>query len=447
MYREKDLELITQNIPTIESKANEIYINNYEPTIHENRKVYKVIKEYIKNNNLLVYGGYAQNSLIEKKDRKDAFYKESDLPDIEFYSYEPLKDLINICDILHKEGFKHVEGKEGVHPGTYKIFVNFVDYLDMSFMPKNVFKNTPYIVSEGLRMTHPHFMLIDAYRVYSDPMTSYFRLHKTFPRFTTLLNHYPFNMNSIYNSIDYEIKLTEKEYDKVYGYIKNKIIYDSKLIVIGFHAFNRLMKKAKMSENYFIQEPYYQLISSNYNEDKNKIFDLLSKNFKEITKKSYYPFFQFFDATTEYYYKDQLIMRLYGNNERCIVYNYSSKKKTHFGTPQLLILYLLAHYNLAIIRQNRFNQTVNMTMITRLFKARDKFLEKRNLTILDKSPFQEFTMKCIGDTVNPLRQALLTGLQRRKAGKKMKFSYRPSGNPGKVPDYRFDDISGNLIKK
>ena len=140
-------------------------------------------------------------------------------------------------------------------------------------------------------------------------------------------------------------------------------------------------------------------------------------------------------------------MRLYGNNERCIVYNYSSKKKTNFGTSQLLILYFLANYNLAIIRQNRFNQTVTMTMITRLFKARDKFLEKSNLTILDKSPFQEFTMKCIGDTVNPLRQALLTGLKRRKAGKKMKFSYRPSGTPGKVPDYRFDDISGNLIKK
>ena len=53
-------------------------------------------------------------------------------------------------------------------------------------------------------MTHPHFMLVDAYRVYADPMTSYFRLEKTFTRFSTLLKYYPFDVKAEYNKLSYK---------------------------------------------------------------------------------------------------------------------------------------------------------------------------------------------------------------------------------------------------
>ena len=38
---------------------------------------------------------------------------------------------VELTEELHSKGFKHVEGKEGVHPETYKIFVNFINYCDM----------------------------------------------------------------------------------------------------------------------------------------------------------------------------------------------------------------------------------------------------------------------------------------------------------------------------
>jgi hypothetical protein len=447
MYRQKDIDIINNNLDSLEDKAKGIYLQNYEPTIEEINSVYKIIKNYIRENGLIIYGGYAQNALIKVKNPDAVFYKEVDVPDIEFYSYEPLKNLIELCDILYKEGFKHVEGKEGMHPSTYKIFVNFIAFTDFSYMPKYIFDNCPTITIEGMKMTHPHFMLVDAYRVYSDPMTSYFRLRKTFSRFTRLMEYYSFNDNTIYNKLEYSVNLSEKQYDEINRFIRKKILHKNKIIVIGHRAFNRLMRKAGMPSTYIIQEPFYQLISINYDKDRTMIYDLLKNNCNKdckITTKEYHPFFQFFDKSTEYYYNEQLVIRLYGANEKCIVYRYSPKKKTYFGSFQLQIQYLLANYQLGVIRQNNFNKTAHMTMITRMFKARETYLDKNNASILNDTPFQSFTLKCMGEPKDPIRSSLLAGLERKKKGKQMKFSYRPSGKPGKIPDYRFDNLSGNL---
>jgi hypothetical protein len=69
----------------------------------------------------------------------------------------------------------------------------------------------------------------------------------------------------------------------------------------------------------------------------------------------------------------------------------------------------------------------------------------RGISVLDKSPFQEFTLQCLGSTEDPLRMAMLEGKRRKDAGKQMKFRYDPKGKPGKVPEYRFGNSSGNEI--
>jgi len=444
MYRDVDKDIITKNLVKLEDKAKEIVLNNYEPTFSELKEVYKIIKDYIKEKDLIIYGGYSQNALIKLHDEKNVFYRDIDVPDIEFYTAEPQKDLIQLCDILYKKNYKYVEGVEGIHNETYNLFVNFHGYLDISYMPKNILDNCPTIRTEGMRMTHPHFMYTDALRVYTDPMTSYFRLSKTFSRFTTLMNYFPFNEQAIYNTLDFNVTLSEKEYDEITRFIRKQIVRNSKLVMIGFHTFNRLMKKAEMPKTHYIQEYYYQVISDNYIDDRDKIFNLLKNNFTNITKKSYYKYFQFLDKTTEYYYKDQLILRLYGNNERCTVYQYSKKKKINYGTFQLILMYCLIHYNIATVRNNNFIKKINITMITRLLKARDTYLEKRNLNVLDDTPFEEFTMECIGKPYNILRESRIKLKANIKKGRQAKFRYTPRGNPGKVPNYRFDNSSGEL---
>lgn len=444
IYRDIDIDLIKDNLPSLQEKFEREFIQKYkEPSMDEMDKTNKIIFNYIRNNKLIVYGGFAQNLLIETKEKGAGFYKDIDLADIEFYSPTPIKHLIELCDLLYKSGLKNVQGKEGSHPETYKLFSNFHNYADISYMSQNIYDNMETIMIDGMRITHPHFIYVDALRVYTDPLTSNFRLIRTFNRMTLMMRYYPLNDNHLYNQI--EFKNINKDRDE---FIRKQIVQKMKIVLIGFHAFNRLMKKANMKDNYFLQEPYYQLISIDFKKDMTHIYKLLQTKYgKKIRYKIYHPFFQFFDISVEFYYGDQLILRLYGRNERCIQYKYSEKKNTYYGSFQLLQLYTLALYQQNVIRKNQFNKNLYMTMFVRLIKARNKYLEDNNRSVLDNTPFQEFTLQCMGEPVDTLRESLLTGLKNIKNKRPVKFTYNAKGEKGKVPNFSFSNSSGELIKK
>jgi hypothetical protein len=442
MYRQDDIDIIKKNMDIIKDDAMKKKLDILEPTLNEFKEVLSVILDFIKRKKRIIYGGYAQNNLIKIKNEFDVFYKKIDLPDIEFYTYQPLEDTIELCDLLHSKKFKYVQGVEAEHEGTYKIFVNFINYCDLTFVSKNIYDNMSCIKDNDLLYTHPHFMVVDAFRVYADPLTSYFRLDKTFSRFTTLMKYYPFDLSLVKN-----IPFYEKENKETKRFIRHKILHDSQLIIIGHYAFNYLVKK--FDKKMVVGEcPYYQVISINYAEDKVKLGNFLKSHLKNITSKEFYPYFQFYDKHTEYYQEGVCILKIYGHNNRCIVNQYSEKKKVYFGTFQLIFLYLLIDYQYAITRRDSVEKNNYMILITRLLITRDKYLDKHNKTILDRSPFQEFTLQCLGTTEDPLRMSRLESRKKRDAKKQIKFRYDPKGTPGKVPNFAFNNSSGNeIIKK
>ena len=75
------------------------------------------------------------------------------------------------------------------------------------------------------------------------------------------------------------------------------------------------------------------------------------------------------------------------------------------------------------------------------------YLNKHNKTILERTPFQEFTLQCLGSTEDPMRMARLEERKKKEAKKLIKFRYDPKGNPGKIPNFKFDNTSGNEILK
>ena len=269
MYRDEDIDIIKNNIDNITQEAMKIYKTNNEPTLAESKLVYTEILNFIKEKNRIIYGGYAQNNLILMKNVDDGFYKDIDTPDIEFYSPEPLADLINLCDYLKSKNFKYVQGSEGIHEGTYKIFVNFINYSDITYISKNIYDNCPYIENnEGLRLAHPNFMLIDIYRVFTDPMTSYWRLEKSFKRFLRLYRYYPvINKN---DNIFFE-SLTSNE---ILRTIRKKIIHNSNYIVVGSYAYNYFVKKINKPN---IKINFYELITENIKEEGIKIYKILKE--------------------------------------------------------------------------------------------------------------------------------------------------------------------------
>jgi len=447
MYRPEDILKINENIDKIKDDATLEYRKNNEPTLDETCKVCKSIIDYIKKKQRVMYGGYAQNLLITNKNKDDPIYKEingsfynwPDLADIEFYSPTPIEDLIELTEELYSKKFNHVESSGGQHDGTYKIFVNFLNYCDISYIPTHIFNTMPIINIDGIKCTHPHFMMVDAYRIFTDPMTSFWRLEKTIKRFQKIFKYYPIDQSG--NDKKIELKQNSETDD----FIRKHIIHNSKLIVVGFYGFDYYVKKS--IENYALNNyTFYELISTELEKDAKEIYDLLKNKFGEKIKvKEFFPFFAFMDRRIEFYYNGELFLRLFGNNQRCVVYNYSDTKTTNFGTYNLVMMYLYFDYYLAFINKDKFNTNLYLNLIGKFYYARYKFLDDNNLTVIDDSPFKDFTYKCYGTQIDPKRVALLEGLEKRKNNKAMKYRYNPTGKPGKAPEYTFDNISGNQI--
>lgn len=444
MYRIEDMEKIKENINKIKDESFIEIKNSYEPNLTEITNIYNTIKKYIIKNKKITYGGFAQNILLMAKNPSESFYKEingvffnlPDVADIEFYSPNPLADIIELTEELYSKGFKNITASDGVNPETYKIFVNLINYVDISYMSKHMYNNLPVININGIICVHPHFMMVDAYRVITDIMSSW-RLDKSIIRFQKIIKYYPIDISL--NSK----KIVLQSNEKVLNFIRKHIIQNSKLIVVGFYAFDYYIKKT--SDKYLLNSyPYYEVITTDLINDGNNIYNILKKEYgNKLIVKEFNKFFDFIDERIEYYYDNKLVLRLFGNNERCIVYRYSEKKNTYLGTYNLVFMYLLFDYYLAFINKNKSDTDLYLLLIGKIFETRNEYLNNHNISVIDISPFQDFTLKCFGKPLNVLRNALLIKLGKSK-DKRMKFRYNPSGNPGKVPNYVFNDNNGNI---
>ena len=124
---------------------------------------------------------------------------------------------------------------------------------------------------------------------------------------------------------------------------------------------------------------------------------------------------------------------------------------------------ILSHYNLDTfnftldIEQfkdhfiSKFNMDHNDLILLDKTTYINSYLDKHDKNVLDKTPFEEFIIKCIGIAHDPIREARLTMKKKYKKGMKPNFRYEPSDNlsdnPKKIPDFKFSNSSGNEIIK
>jgi hypothetical protein len=465
MYRDNEYTQIINKLDTIKEYADRQARTILEPTYVENIAVLDIIKTYIINKQKIVYGGMAQNLLLRHKNINDMFYKEVDglylckggeVADIEFYSTNPVSDIIQLSELLYKHKFKIIDAKEALHPYTYKLFVNFTGYCDISYMPKRLYESLKTIKVDNIRCLDPHFMIIDTLRVLTDPMNSFWRLDKVINRSHKILHYYPLDTISIKKPTKDLAKINNvKIPNEISNFILNKIIRHSQLIIVGFYAYkyymhfirkNKIIEIINNDDKYHLRKEnssinyctYIEIISVNYINDCKKIYNILKSKYKNIHKKEFYPFFDFMDRRLQIYYKNILIMVIYGHHNRCIVYKISKKYNFYFGTFNLTVKYLLFNYYYQL--SNKIKNDLLYSCISKLWLGRKYYLSYYNINVLNKSKFQDFTIKCIGNTIQPIRQYLLENINKKK------FRYNPNGKlPIKIPNIIYPDISGNEI--
>ena len=315
LYRDIDIQAITDKLDQIIEESIEIKKKTLEPTFDECLRVKEVINDYISKKKRVVYGGTAYNTLIIQKSKSDAIYKENDCKDVEFYSPKPIEDIMELADILHDKKFKYVQVRQANHAETYTLFVNFEQYCDVSYMPSNIFLNIPTITIGGIMYAHPTWILVDILRQYNDPITSYWRLKdKTFFRANVLLKHYPLELSNV------SLPKQDIKYDKIKDKLFVRLASLHTIIFVGSIGTQYYLTRSTK-----LDTTNLEVISTNFTNDIKIIYkfleEILGSKFSDIVINLYKPYFQFWDEHVEILLDGIIILKIFGSNHKCIPYN------------------------------------------------------------------------------------------------------------------------------
>ena len=211
-------------------------------------EIIKIVENFIKQKNLICYGGTAVNNLLPKTAQ---FYnKDVEIPDYDFFSPNALNDAKELSDIYYEKGFTDVEAKAGQHHGTYKVYVNFMPVADISFLPKNIYNSlmNESIKVAGILYAPPNFLRMSMYLELSRPVGDVSRWEKVLKRLTLLNKYYPINPKNC-DKIDFQREMSDKsKEDEIYEIVK-KTLVDQDVVFFGGYAIslysNYMPKKLK----------------------------------------------------------------------------------------------------------------------------------------------------------------------------------------------------------
>ena len=449
IYDGRNLDQFYDNIDFLMEKVNIKKLEVLDPSLEEIQKVQNSILEYIKTNKRKIYGGIALDYLLKDKDAEEEIYKEYEYPDIDFYTPDPMGDLIKLCNLLHEENYKFVRGREAIHKETYAIYVNNRLYCNLSYVPKNIYNKIPFKQIDELNIVHPYFLVIDYLRIFTDPIVSYWRLKdkKTFERFYLLNKYYPLP----FSDKNINCKIQNSDIIKsIFDKIINLTSESNSIILTGFSAYNYYLKESmildkKLSRFKNLEIPYYELISTNYKEDClniiNQIKELVEDDIKIVEN---YQFFQYLGHCAKIYHKDNLVCVIYDNNNRCVPFKKNNKHL--ISTFNYTLLYFLSLQMKYKCENNEDDKNLIYIIVSHLIEMKKYYFRRTKKTIFDSTPFEDFCLDYKGSTLSAEKERQLIGEQRKKNNKPFLFAYEPANKKDhEMGKYIFSNTSGNII--
>jgi hypothetical protein len=487
LYNDKDSKMLVEKVDDIMKNADSVSSESVEPTIKKVWEIIFTVRDFVIEKKRKIYGGFALNKLIEVKnpDTGDKFYDDANVKDwdIDFYSPDPIGDSREICNRLHAKGFHHITAREAQHDETYKVFAETIDCADITYVPTNIYNKIPFEEIGGMRITGPHFMMIDYFRVMTDPMTSYFRLQKTFVRLCLMLKYYELPHNTSTINIDPPERDLDVALRTVHDFLTNR----ESTITIGMYAYNHLIreseinKKGKKVNRYksnqnqrgsrsnddqyidYVDINYYEVISTEYKRDTRDLILRLQEKFLnvkgKITYQENYPFFQYLGYSVNIYCDGEIICRMYHYNTRCVpffdvpaLYFKKSGYEEHEGKIRMgsfATLMMFSLINIMKARTDNDQNTKNLyyTMISHMIDMKNYYFDRTGKNIFDNSLFQEFVIRCVGEMMDPKMEKAVRIEKKKKAGKRYMWMYNPENEKDRESDHKyvFKNSSGNKI--
>ena len=288
---DREIELLRNAVDKIESRSGKKVAQSPEV-----KKIISGVERFLREKKLVCYGGTAINSILPEKYR---FYNNDiEVPDYDFYSPNALEDAKELGNIFFNMGYNEVEAKSGSHPGTFKVFVNFLPVADITHMDSALFNvlSAKSYIKHGIRYAPTNFLRMAMYLELSRPEGDVSRWEKVLKRLTLLNKVYPMKLincsrfemelqnrnirNSKTRSLDHPETETETETEtelskmsesnskhvldkKIYD-ITQKVLMNSNVVFIGGFADILYRKYLPKSDRHKLsKQPEFDVLSNN----------------------------------------------------------------------------------------------------------------------------------------------------------------------------------------
>jgi len=406
----------------------------------EHALIKDIIKKFISQQNLLVYGGYALNALLPQKDR---FYSEEEMYDFDIFSPSAKEHARLLADMLYEKGFIYTEVKPAIHEGTFKLYVNFQAVADITNVSETFFyemlklsrkeKSKHKYLKENLppiNIAPIYFLKYFIITELSRPKSSLFRWEKTYTRLSLLYKYYGANHRRLTRST--KISNFESHHEIWNPEIKNilnkvlEIIKVHKFPLIGNYAMGiYLGENTNLSKTFVAKccrlDPYFS------------VFDILATDIEKalatikVHLESFLPQEYVLETEVKEFEGDIILkhIKLYLNipsqnitislltivNASNHCFSVIEKADMTLGTPYTILSFLYANWLMHYVHENR----KIVTLIHQLVQRWESY-------IYEESPMEErFVASCYG-----YEKSILNVKKEHFQDASKKYIYRPA---------------------
>ena len=406
-----------------------IYVKqqNYQnsiPSRKEKNSLIKLVEQFLKQKKRKIYGGTAINKYVP-------IYDQYEEPDYDVYTPSPKSDAIELGHFLFKNGIKEVNISRGVTKGTYKVFANKQEAVDLSYCPQKMYDLIPSKTIDGLEYTKPEFLKIDLLVAICNPETAIYLWEKILPRYQKLNQKYPLqkigtNPKTNFNS----------EAEKLlHSYLKNK----NDAIITGLAAYNLYLQQSGFNDFYKPKLDYLEVLTTDPYE---MIRDLIKKySLKNLKCKYYSHFLKIIPEKFVIFYKDIRLINIYNLKNKC--YPFIRIKDFNVSSIDYLNLYCYSMIYQARVINNTYLENIFGSILYNLEQCKQRHYKKHNTNMLSDKLFKSFIYHCKG---TELDQYQYYKLNIRKEGFTYKVnSDQPKNNNDQGNLYNYlGEYRGNL---
>lgn len=366
----------------------------------DNPEKYTIVKEFIKEKGLKLYGGTAINMYLPPEAR---FYTEQDTPDYDVFSPSPWEDAMELSDLFYSKGYKYVEAKAGMHKGTYKVFVDLWPVADITYKEKYAFKRMETIMIDGLQVVSPLKLMEAMYKEFSEPFSNPSRWPKVAER-EKLLNKWQPILGKKYSCSDTLFAGSKITIEPVHALLLEtvyKFFIDKKMLFSGSLAYNTLIELGGGTKRLLCTS--HTGLSETAHQDIQDLFTLLIKIYPKLQiTTQYYPARDLNNTAYNIFMDTNDETKKVSNSNHVkicsIVHLTSCSPYQHLLNKYIVSIDYLKYelYDTAVFASDSQVREDAKCKLQYLDRIQNKYYHDKKITELDKSPFQRFITRCRG---------------------------------------------------